>query len=167
MRGISELHIVWTNACNHQILLPHYPFPDMALDALAVPDLESLVRHAYLLASRWLSSKPPYCDIYSDFDATNGTPVSDLRFVPGHAGNWLLAVSMGIWPIITLWELSDSDERPLRRCQWSRRNCLLRSWVLNTDSASDAVLAVSVMQEGFVLTLQLFFPAKVSQSHTC
>ncbi|KAJ7907567.1 hypothetical protein B0H13DRAFT_2662358 [Mycena leptocephala] len=125
MRGISELRIVWTNACNHQILLPHYPFPDMALDALAVPDLESLVRHAYLLASRWLSSKPPYCGIYSDFDATNGTPVSDLRFVPGHAGNWLLATM----PMVKT-ELSAPE------------------WVLNTDSASDAVLAVSVMQEG-------------------
>ncbi|KAJ6536852.1 hypothetical protein B0H19DRAFT_1181976 [Mycena capillaripes] len=148
MQEVSNLRIVWTNACNHQILLPRYPFPEPALDTLTVPDLESHVRHAHLLASRWISDKSLYCRVYSEFDATNGTAVSDLRFVPGHAGNWLLLFSKSIWSIISLWELSDSVARPLKRFEWSRRGCLLQSFVLNDDLTSDAVLAVSMVEGG-------------------
>ncbi|KAF7358391.1 Acid protease [Mycena venus] len=146
MKKISDLRIVWTNACNHQILLQRYPFPaDVAIEALTVPDLERHVRHAYLLASRWLSDKPLHCSMHCEFDATNGTPVSELRFVPGHA-EWIIAVSKSIWSIIAVWELSNS--RAQKRFEWSRRDCLLQNFILNGDTMSDAMLAVSVIQEG-------------------
>ncbi|KAJ7635754.1 hypothetical protein DFH06DRAFT_1220338 [Mycena polygramma] len=148
MQKISELRIVWTNACTHQILRHRYPFPEVALDTLTVPALERHVRHAYLLGCRWLSGEPLRGCVHSEFEATSGTPVSDLRFVPGHAGNWLLLVSKSIWSIITVWEIFDSGAPPIKRFEWSRRDCLLLSFVLNDDPASSAVLAVSIIQEG-------------------
>ncbi|KAJ6485470.1 hypothetical protein C8R47DRAFT_980299 [Mycena vitilis] len=148
MQKISELRIVWTNACTHQILQHRFPFPDVALETLTVPSLERNVRHAYLLGSRWLSGEPLHNCVHSEFEATNGTPVSELRFVPGHAGSWLLLVSKSIWSIITLWEIFDSGAPPMKRFEWAPRDCLLVSFVLNEDPASKAVLAVSVIQEG-------------------
>ncbi|KAJ7466276.1 hypothetical protein B0H11DRAFT_2284706 [Mycena galericulata] len=148
MQQISELRIVWTNACKRQILERDYPFPDVALEDLTAPELERRTRHAYRLASRWLSKSQESLQpsVFSEFDATNGTPVSELRFVPGHSGNWLLAISKGIWSIISLWELSDTGEVPRKRFEWSRRGALLQSFVLNDDATSEATLAVSVME---------------------
>ncbi|KAJ7114531.1 hypothetical protein C8R43DRAFT_1156511, partial [Mycena crocata] len=145
MQKISELRIVWTNACNHQLLRLHYPFPDVALEDLSIPELERNTRYSYRLALGWLSENPLRCHVSSEFDATNDTPVSDLRFVHGHGGTWLLAVSKGIWSVLALWELGDL---PRKRCEWSRRDCLLQSFVLNGDPQSAATLAVSLMQEG-------------------
>ncbi|KAJ7743457.1 hypothetical protein DFH07DRAFT_35885 [Mycena maculata] len=148
MQKISELRIVWTNACNHHILRRHYPFPEVAIEDLSVSDLEKYTRHAYRLASRWRScaSQPP--SVFCEFDATNGTPVSELRFVPGHNGNWLLAASKGIWSILSLWELSDTGSPPVKRFEWSRRGVLVHGFVLNDDKACDAALAVSITQTG-------------------
>ncbi|KAJ7882537.1 hypothetical protein B0H14DRAFT_2702955 [Mycena olivaceomarginata] len=148
LKIVSELHIVWNNACKHQILIPGYPFPtDVDINALSAPDLERHVRRASLLAAQWISEEPLRCGVLSEFDATNGTPVSELRFVPGHAGNWIIAVSKSIWSIIAVWELSDSGDPPIKRFEWSRRDCLLQNFVLNDDDTADAVLAVSVIQE--------------------
>ncbi|KAJ7153280.1 hypothetical protein C8R46DRAFT_1006596 [Mycena filopes] len=157
MQTISTLRIVWTNACKHQILSLQYPFPDVGIESLAVSELEHHVRHAYILASRWLSPNKVPPAVHSEFDATNGTPVSALRFVPGHAANWLLAVSSGIWSIIALWELSEPGQAPTKRCEWSRRNCVLQRFVLNDDPASAAFLAVSVIRgrEHYIEVLSL------------
>ncbi|KAJ7733040.1 hypothetical protein B0H16DRAFT_172886, partial [Mycena metata] len=146
MHKISGLRIVWTNACNHHILPPYYPFPNVQIEELTVPELEHCVRDAYSLASRWLSLNSISPGAYSDFDATNGTPVSDLRFVPGYDGNWLLAVSSGIWSIIALWELRDEGRTATKRWEWSRRNCTLRSFAMNDDQSSNALLALSVVR---------------------
>jgi hypothetical protein len=157
LKIVSELHIVWNNACKHQILIPGYPFPtDVDINALSAPDLERHVRRASLLAAQWISEEPLRCGVLSEFDATNGTPVSELRFVPGHAGNWIIAVSKSIWSIIAVWELSDSGDPPIKRFEWSRRDCLLQNFVLNDDDTADAVLAVSVIQERCAVALGFF-----------
>ncbi|KAJ6541050.1 hypothetical protein DFH09DRAFT_929314 [Mycena vulgaris] len=148
IQKISELRIVWTNACHHEIMEHRYPFPDVSLVDLSVPELERHTRHAYRLASWWLSSEPGRPVVFCEFDATNGTPVSDLRFIPGREGNWLLSVSMGIWSIISLWELPDTGVLPRKRFEWSRRDCILQKFLLNGDPACEAALAVSVLQKG-------------------
>ncbi|KAJ7214523.1 hypothetical protein GGX14DRAFT_360174 [Mycena pura] len=150
MQETSELHIVWTNACYHQILPKGYPFPDVSVEDLSARELEHHVRRAYLLASYWLSDKSPRCAVYAEFEATNGTPVSDLRFVPGHAGNWLISVSKGIWSTLAVWELSNTGSRPRKRFEWSRRDCLLKNFVLNDDPAAEGTVAISVIQYGSV-----------------
>ncbi|KAJ6614970.1 hypothetical protein B0H10DRAFT_2261099, partial [Mycena sp. CBHHK59/15] len=158
IKQISELRIVWTNACNHQILPRRFPFPDIALEELTVPQLERHTRHAYRLASRWLSlggsPTTPISVGSFEFDAMNGTRVFDLRFVPSHEGRWLLTISKGLWSIITRWELPDAGTMRNRKLfEWSRRDCLLQSFVLNGDSACEGALAVSVTQAGFGYSL--------------
>ncbi|KAJ6515495.1 hypothetical protein C8R45DRAFT_1086688 [Mycena sanguinolenta] len=149
MHKLSELRTVWINAYNNQILRPRYPFPtDVDIDALPASDLERHVRRASLLAARWLSDKPICCTVRCEFDATNGTAVSDLRFFPGHAGTWIIAVSTSIWPIIAVWELPDSGAPPLKRFEWSNRDSLFQNFIINSDKNADATLAVSVNQGG-------------------
>jgi len=82
------------------------------------------------------------------FDATSSTPVSDLRFVPGHDGKWLLTVSRGIWSVITLWDIGDGLRKML---EWSPREALFDGFALNTDPDSEATLAVSIVEEGSVV----------------
>ncbi|KAJ7696928.1 hypothetical protein B0H17DRAFT_928814 [Mycena rosella] len=148
MQKISELRIVWTNACTHQILQHRYPFPDALSADLSVADLERHTRHAHCLATWWRSPEPSHPTVFTEFDATNGTPVSDLRFVPGHEGRWLLSESMGIWSILCLWELSAPGASPLKKFEWSRRDCLLRGFLLNEDPACEGALALSIVQDG-------------------
>ncbi|KAF7355655.1 hypothetical protein MSAN_01483300 [Mycena sanguinolenta] len=143
---ISELRTVWINIYNNQILRPNYPFPtEEAIDALPAPDLERHVRRATVLATRWLSDGPLCRDVHCEFDATNGAPVSDLRFLPGHEGTWIIAVSKSIWSTMAVWELSDSGTPPLKRFEWSKRYSL-RKFVINSDKTADGALAVSVNQ---------------------
>ncbi|KAJ7146174.1 hypothetical protein C8R44DRAFT_897700 [Mycena epipterygia] len=152
MQQVSALRIVWTNAYNHQILPRRYPFPDVSIADLSVPDLERKIVHAYRLGSWWSSAESSHSAAFeSEFDATNGTPVSDLRFVPGHEGKWLLSVSKGIWSSISLWELSETrGAPPLKRFEWSSPNCRVQSFLVNGDTASDATLAVSLHHEGYI-----------------
>lgn len=152
MQQVSALRIVWTNAYKQQILPRRYPFPDVSIEDLSVPDLERKILHAYRLGSWWSSEESSRSVAFeSEFDATNGTPVSDVRFVPGHEGKWLLSVSKGIWSSISLWELSDTHGvPPLKRFEWSPPNCRVQSFLVNGDTASDATLAVSLYHEGYV-----------------
>ncbi|KAJ7812243.1 hypothetical protein B0H14DRAFT_2857322 [Mycena olivaceomarginata] len=138
LKIVSELHIVWNGILSR---------PTWILMRSLHRISKRHVRRASLLAAQWISEEPLRCGVLSEFDATNGTPVSELRFVPGHAGNWIIAVSKSIWSIIAVWELSDSGDPPIKRFEWSRRDCLLQNFVLNDDDTADAVLAVSVIQE--------------------
>jgi hypothetical protein len=110
-------------------------------------ELERRTRHAYRLSRKWLS---PTCEPQKMviFDATSTTSVSDLRFLPGHDGRWLLTVSKGIWSLITVWDIGDG----LRKLsEWGPKGALFSGFALNTDSHSTATLAVSVFEEGSVV----------------
>jgi hypothetical protein len=113
---------------------------------MSIPELEWNTCHAFFLASRWLSG----CSIRrtSFIDATSNTSVSEIRFVPGHRGEWILTVSKGIWDVITIWDVS---AKPQKCCEWSPRGAIFNGFVLNSDGSSEATLAVSVMKDGLVV----------------
>jgi hypothetical protein len=140
---LSSFRIVWKNACITHVLRRHYPFPSSPINSMDSSELEKRTRHAYRLSTRWQS---PSCTPRKMviFDATSTTPVSDLRFVPGHDGKWLLTVSKGIWSVITVWDIGDGLRKML---EWSPKGAFFNGFALNTDSESDGTLAVSVVQE--------------------
>jgi len=74
--------------------------------------------------------------------------VSEIRFVPGHAGQWILTVSKGVWDVVTIWDVS---AEPHKCCEWSPRGAIFNGFALNTDPKSEATLAVSVLKDGSVV----------------
>ncbi|RDB17683.1 hypothetical protein Hypma_001259 [Hypsizygus marmoreus] len=142
--AISKLRIVWTNACSTYILQKGYPFPSQSPDSLSVSELEQQTCHAFDLSSRWISGfTAPRRTLF--IDATASTRVSQVRFVPGHAGDWILTVSKGIWDVLTVWDISG---HPKKCCEWSPRGAIFSGISLNTDISSEATVAVSVLKDG-------------------
>ncbi|KAK0437112.1 uncharacterized protein EV420DRAFT_1652235 [Desarmillaria tabescens] len=111
---LTRLHIVWTNAFKLDILSKDYPVP------IDVTDLEQRMHHAYQLASRWLASDSPLMPA-SEISFT-GSPVSEIK--PGRQHKWLLAG---------------------HKCSvWSPRRALFTGVTLNTDTDSEASMAVTL-----------------------
>ena len=115
---------------------------------MSLPELEQRTCHAFRLASRWLSSHLNTRTLYVD---SLHVPVSDVKFLPGRCGEWILTVSKGIWDVLTIWDLRSPDQNEARKtCEWSLRGALFNGVALNTDPGSDAALAVSVTNDGSV-----------------
>lgn len=113
---------------------------------MSVPELEYHTCDAFSLASRWLAQCfTPRVACY--IDATSNIPVSEIRFVPGHEEQWILTVSKSIWDVITIWDVS---AKPQKCCEWSQRGATFNGFALNADSNSQAMLAVSVLNDGSV-----------------
>ncbi|KAG6811607.1 hypothetical protein H0H92_006622 [Tricholoma furcatifolium] len=117
---------------------------------MSVPELEQRTCHAYHLALRWLSGHLTTRRTLI-IDSTSNVPVSDVRFLPGRSGDWIMTVSKGVWDVLSIWDLSSSQNDSRKVCQWSKRGALFNGIVLNTDSGSDATLAVSVSNDGVQL----------------
>jgi len=141
---LSNLRVVWTNIYSVYVLQKRYPFPKIPLDSMSVSELEHYTCHAYALGSRWLSGHPMPCRA-AFIDATSNTSVCEIRFVPGHAGHWILIVSKGVWDVITIWDVSGD---PRKCCEWSPRGAIFNGFCLNTHPSSVATLAVSVLKNG-------------------
>jgi len=71
--------------------------------------------------------------------------VYEIRFVPGHAGQWILTVSKGVWDMMTIWDVS---AEPRKCCEWSPRGAIFNGFALNSVGSSEALLAVSVVKDG-------------------
>ncbi|KAG6918472.1 hypothetical protein DXG01_014099 [Tephrocybe rancida] len=113
---------------------------------MSVSELEKRTCHAYRLALRWRSGhlSPPRTLFISSI---SNISISDVRFLPGRSGDWILTVSKSIWDVITIWDLS-SEKGMRRACEWSPRGGLFTGVAMNTDAGSDATLAVSVSNYG-------------------
>ncbi|KAF5376655.1 hypothetical protein D9615_007816 [Tricholomella constricta] len=152
MCAVSKLRIVWTNACARYILEKGFPFTTKPLDSMSLSELEQRTCHAYHLASRWLSGlSMPRRTLF--IDATSSTSVSDVRFIPGHSGDWILTVSKGIWDMFSIWDVSSSEAR--KACEWSPRGATFNGLAFNTDPVSEATLAISVLQNDGEHTVQV------------
>ncbi|KAK0216390.1 hypothetical protein IW262DRAFT_1276639 [Armillaria fumosa] len=138
--ALTKLRIVWTNAFKLEIVSNDYPFP------LDDTDLEHRTRHAYRLASRWLADFPLTPNSETSF---TGSPVSEIQFVPGRQHKWVLTVSKVIWSVLTIWDTSRQ-----RKCsEWSPKGAIFTGVKLNTESESEASVAVSLSQKTVLLHL--------------
>ncbi|KAK0237325.1 hypothetical protein EDD85DRAFT_770504 [Armillaria nabsnona] len=138
--ALTRLRIVWTNAFKFGIVSNDYPC------SLDDPDLEHRTRHAYRLASRWLADSPLTPKSEAIFF---GSPVSEIKFVPGRQHKWVLIVSKGIWSVLTIWDVT----RQRKRSEWSPKGAIFTGVKLNTDPESEASVAVSLSQRIVLLHL--------------
>jgi hypothetical protein len=145
MAEISALHIVWRNVCISDVLSRGYPFSHLSLKLLQ--NLERPTRKAYYLGNKWLSSSPKPRTTQV-FDASPSTCIEDVKFLPGR--NWLLVVSKGIWSGITAWDLDSGA------CvaEWSPKRAIFICFAVNTESDSEATLAVSIQDRSVIWCLK-------------
>ncbi|PBK61094.1 hypothetical protein ARMSODRAFT_1089932 [Armillaria solidipes] len=140
LHALTRLRIVWTNAFKLDIVLNDYPF------SLDDNDLEHRTRHAYRLASRWLADTPLTPKSETTFI---GSPVSEIKFVPGRQHKWVVTVSKGIWSVLTIWDIT----RQQKCSEWSSKGAVFTGVKLNADPESEASVAVSLSQRIVLLRL--------------
>ncbi|KAK0443418.1 uncharacterized protein EV420DRAFT_1649206 [Desarmillaria tabescens] len=129
--ALTRLHIVWTNAYKLDIISNDYPIP------VDDTDLEQRTRHAYRLASRWLADSPMMPASETSF---TGSPVSEIKLIPGRQHKWLLIVLKGIWSVLTIWDIMHVH----KYSEWSPRGALFTGVKLNTDTESEASITVAL-----------------------
>lgn len=116
------------------------------MDTMSDFELEYHTCRAFGLASRWISGRPiPRRTLY--IDAIANTSVYGVRFVPGHAGDWILTLSKSVWDALTIWDLS---ARPQKLCEWSPRGGIFSGMSLNTETNTNTIVAISLLKDGWV-----------------
>ncbi|KAK0216411.1 hypothetical protein IW262DRAFT_1400068 [Armillaria fumosa] len=136
--ALTRLPIVWTNAFKFNILANDYPFsPDYT-------DLEHRTRSAYRLASRWLADSPLTPQVETIFI---GMPAYVVKFVPGHQDKWLLTLSHGSGAALSIWDVTYRQ-----KCsEWPLESAMFTGMTTNTDTQSEASVAVSFVGIPFLL----------------
>jgi len=146
LNALTKWRAIWINACSTYILKNGYPFSGRSFDSMSNSDLEYKTCRAFHLAAWWISGLSASRHTFH-VDATSRTPVYEVRFMPGHAGEWILTLSKGIWDIMTVWGLHQDGGK---LCEWSPRGALFKGMSLNSDSSSNGTVAISVFRDGFV-----------------
>ncbi|KAF8148396.1 hypothetical protein B0H34DRAFT_736837 [Crassisporium funariophilum] len=143
---LSELRIVWTDACTTHILSKGYPFPrSTPLSDLPVSVLRHRTLRACRIAQKWLSgSVKPHRKRY--ISGTSETSVSDVRFVPGHDERLVLTISRTVWSAIGIWDVS--IDKPKKLCEWSPRGAIFSGVAPNSENESEVTVAVSLQING-------------------
>jgi hypothetical protein len=116
-------------------------------------ELEKRCISSHLLRSKWLSlnwtSSPRSWDFKRQFDfrVSPSTAIYHICFIPGRGNRWLVTLTRGIWPVITLWEIGPPFTM---RSQWSPKGAIINGIALNEDIESEAVLGVGLMHDRLV-----------------
>lgn len=148
--------MVWTRALAAYILAEGIPFPPVALDSLATPQLERLVLRARRLAQFWVRPMNPLASLHAEFAASSGTGITDVRFLPAHP-RWVLTVARGIWPEISCWDVGLDEGgglalrgawAPRKLAEWFRKGAVFTAIAVNSDPGAEACLAVSMSFSG-------------------
>ncbi|OSX58625.1 hypothetical protein POSPLADRAFT_1067506 [Postia placenta MAD-698-R-SB12] len=87
-----------------QVLHAGYPFPRHRLPLMDASELEWAVRRAARIGLFW-RSYTTHPRKLADFQASYGTGVYDVHFLPGSGGRRIVTVTKGIWSVISVWEI--------------------------------------------------------------
>ncbi|KIM35396.1 hypothetical protein M413DRAFT_449782 [Hebeloma cylindrosporum] len=154
---ITALRIVWANACKFHVINKGFPFPDTALDSLSTQNLVYHATNGWRLAQRWIRGlSTPLRTRY--ISGMSGTSISDVRFVPGHGRRFILTISKSVWSAMAIWDMGEEGGEDARKvCEWSPRGAIFNGFALNSDSNSEATVAVSLQlnEQMFVKILHL------------
>ena len=101
---VSRLCFVWQNVYSDDILRSGFPFPHDRLATASASELERLVLHSLHLGAFWSTPSKAAARVL-EFQASTGTGLSHIAFLPGRGGKYLLTVYEGIWSMITCWDV--------------------------------------------------------------
>ncbi|KAK0443425.1 uncharacterized protein EV420DRAFT_1723987 [Desarmillaria tabescens] len=80
-----------------------------------------------------------------------GSPVSEVKFIPGRQHKWLLTVLKGIWLVLTIWDIAWGH----KSSEWSPRGALFTGVKLNVDTESETSMAVALDGSQRIVLLHL------------
>ncbi|TFK48206.1 hypothetical protein OE88DRAFT_556689 [Heliocybe sulcata] len=144
LRMISLMRTVWLTECN-TVKSQGFPFPEKALAAMDMPELERRARRAYQLGNKWSSLDHMAPRATCVFEANPGNPIMNLRFLPRSDGKWIVTVSQGIWSVLAFWHMNaDEPGSIIKVAEWTRKGTFFHAFVVNQDPDSEATVAVSV-----------------------
>ncbi|TBU24915.1 hypothetical protein BD311DRAFT_728696 [Dichomitus squalens] len=159
LESISRLRFIWRHACIDQVLSRGYPFPTRQLATASSSELERLVIHALRLGSFWTSPGEESYPQPLEFQASTGTGVSHVQFLPGHGGRFVVTVYKGIWSMITCWDIGDVSRRLTHNARklgdWCPKNTIFAGFAVNSDPDSIAALAVAVQHGGGTQSIEV------------
>ncbi|CDO76171.1 hypothetical protein BN946_scf185034.g4 [Trametes cinnabarina] len=144
LEALSRQRIVWQQLCVDQVLRRGLPFAHRDALAADADVLEKLVLRAIRLGRFWRSPSAEPTRSFS-FQASSGTGVSHVRFLPGHGGRYVATVYKGIWSMISCWDLGDGGARQPRKLgDWAPKSAIFSGFVVNSDPDSQATLATAL-----------------------
>ena len=155
MLTLSKLRTVWQEALARHILDRGFPFPEIDVESLSADELERRTCEALKLANFWTTRDASPRTVLSLPGGNSATGVSEVKFLPARP-DWIITVSKGIWSVITCWDISGRNGSDMTKhrgvAEWTPRQTILTGVAVNSDSHSEAYLAVSMMLSGFVLS---------------
>lgn len=162
MFAVSRLKTLWISLCTAHVTARGIPFPnDDRVNQMSAPELEATTREALDRDRRLRSGSQP--DGYTpkgrvDWQANPSSAISEILFVPdpsGHEGRCIVAVSKGIWCLISLWDIQAlgreneaTQPKPKRIGSWGPKGTIFCAIAVNSDPRSEASAAVAVTLYG-------------------
>jgi hypothetical protein len=158
----SCLKTVWTTLCAAHITARGIPFPNEHwVNQMSASELETTARRALDRDYRLRSGSRR--DEYTpkgrvDWRANPSSAISEILFVPdpsGHEARCIVAVSKGIWCLISLWDVQAvsqesgaTQQNPKMIGSWGPKGAIFWAIAVNSDPRSEASAAVAVTLYG-------------------
>ncbi|PPQ93506.1 hypothetical protein CVT25_005204, partial [Psilocybe cyanescens] len=118
-----------------------YPFPSTLFDELSTKELTYHTISSYHLARRWRRGIQGRRRMRY-ISGTSGTSVSDVQYLPGHNDSLMLMISKSVWSVLSIWYIG--SEKPHKVCEWSPRGAIFSGIAVNSDSRSEATIALAL-----------------------
>ncbi|KAF9807094.1 hypothetical protein IEO21_08384 [Rhodonia placenta] len=145
---ITKLRWVWHDAMKRHVIDRGLPVPaaDADLKAFSAEHLEARAVHAARFHDNWCSSKPKATrkiefradrPLLDDLNYQNGTSVSQIFFLPGRNGEFLVTA---VGRVITCWEVPLDGSGAYRVAEWVSSK-KIDQLVMNEDPRHPVVLA--------------------------
>ncbi len=143
IRDVTQLHVVWKNVLEKQIIPSGKPLSlpsNVSLSQLSVGDLQTAAVYAARLDHTW-ASRVPIAFSHTEFVVdTPATYVQIAFLLPGQGGKYLLTINGG--NIVSIWYLEPALRRSWKMLSWETLGSILDA-VPNTDSRDRATIALS------------------------
>ena len=160
MLAVSRLKTLWISLCAVHVVAQGIPFPNNDwIDQMSAPELEIITREALDRDHRLRSGSQS--DGYTpkgqaDWSVNPSSAISEVLFVPdpsGHEGRCIVAVSKGIWCLVSLWDIQSLGRKgeatkPKNIGLWDPKGAIFCAIAVNSNPRSEASAVVAVTQNG-------------------
>ena len=162
MFAVSHLKTLWISLCTTHVTAKGIPFPNedrvnqMSTRELEITTREAIDRDRRLRSGSQRDGYTPRGRV--DWRANQSSSISEIFFVPdpaGHEGRCIVAVSKGIWCLISLWDIralrrehEATQPKPKTIGSWGPKGTIFGAIAVNPDPRSEASAAATVTLYG-------------------
>ncbi len=145
IRDVTQLHVVWKNVLENQIIPsgnPLYLPSHASLSKLSARDLQMAAIYAACLDHNWASGAPIVFSRIGIIVDRLWTPVEIAFLLPGQSGKYLLTVHHDGCYTVSIWYLLPGLRKFCQMLSWETLGPI-KDVVPNTDSRDRATIAIS------------------------